>query len=127
MRAFLQLAEMRNRFDFHALFGDVLELSHDSGLEVAPHPFVRVEFRRVSWQEMKGELSVEGFHKITNHLRLVSGMTIDNQEDLPLCSMDKPLDKLDEVTCTHRAFNDHESKHALRADRRDHIKPEIRS
>ena len=89
IRLFLQTAEMGDGLHLHALFGQVLDFSHDSGFEIAPNPFVRIEFGRVARQQVKGDLPVERFHEGFHFLGLVRGVSVDDQKDLALGAMNQ--------------------------------------
>jgi hypothetical protein len=124
---FLHAPKVGNSLLFHALFCEMLEFSHDSGLEISPYPFVRIELRRVAGKQVKRKLTFKGFHKTPNLLCLVSGVAIDNEENSLLGSVDKTLDELNELVGPDRALHHHESEHALRADCRDHVESESSS
>ena len=121
---FLHAPKVGNSLPFHALFCEMLEFSHDSGLEISPYPFVRIELRRVARKQVKRKLSLKGFHKTSNLLCLVSGVTVDNEENSLLGSVDKTLDELDELVSPDCAVHHHESEHAFWADCRDHVESE---
>ena len=108
IRLFLQAAELGDRLHFHALFGQVLEFSHDSGFEIAPDPFVRIEFGRVAGQQVKRDLPVKGFHETSDPLRSVRGMPVDDQEDFALGAVNQALDELNELVGPNRSLHHHE-------------------
>lgn len=124
---FLHAPKVENSLPFHALFREMLEFSHDSRLEISPYPFVRIEFRRVAGEQVKRKLSVKGFHKTSNFLCLVTGVTVDDEENSLLGSVDKTLDELDELLSPDCALYHHESEHTFWADCRDHIESESSS
>ena len=103
IRLFLQTAEMGDGLHLHALFGQVLEFSHDSGFEIAPNPFVRIEFGRVAGQQVERDLPVERFHEAFHFLGLVRGVSVDDQEDPALGAMDQALDELNELVGANRS------------------------
>ena len=52
---------------------------HAGPLHVAPDEFVRVQFRGITWQEMKGEKPFRRGHIGFHERRLVGGQTIDHE------------------------------------------------
>lgn len=124
---FLQTAEVRDRLHLHALLGQVLEFSHDSGFEVSPDPFIRIEFGRVAGQQVKRDLPVEGFHETSDLLRLVRGVPVDDQEYPPLGAVSQALDEFNELVRANRALHHHEPKLASGTDRRDHVEAKPRT
>jgi hypothetical protein len=81
MRLFLQSAQMGDCLHLHGLFGQMLEFAHDSGFEIAPDPFVRIELGRVTRQQMKRNLPVKRFNESSYLLSLVRGVPVNDQED----------------------------------------------
>jgi len=124
MRLFLQSAQMGDCLHLHGLFGQMLEFAHDSGFEIAPDPFVRIELGRVTRQQMKRNLPVKRFNESSYLLSLVRGVPVNDQEDPALGSMNQAFDELDELVGTNCSLHYHEPESARRADRRDHVESE---
>ncbi len=90
----------------------------NSGFQVRPREFVRIEFRCV-WRKE------EQFHcigilpdKFSYHLCLVSRVSIDDEKYLAIHSGDQTIEKFTEYAGVHTAFHSHEVKAALCIDRR---------
>ena len=91
---------------------------------MSPNRFIGVQMRRVRRQVEEFELTVQALDVALDHLCLVDRMTIDDQKHRLLGIDHQALEELDKHLRADRAFMQHETKLALRADRRDHVQRE---
>lgn len=124
---FLQTTEVRDRLHPRGLRGRMLEFSHDSGSEISPDPFIRIEFGRVVGQQVKRYLPDGRFHETSDLLRLVRWVPVDDQENPPLGAVSQAFDEFNELVRANRALHHHEPKQAVWTDRRDHVEAKPRT
>lgn len=122
--ALLQASEVGDCPCPHTILILMANLSHDSGLQIPPHPFVRIELRRVAGKKVKRDLAAESLEECFNLLRLVGGMSVDNEEDPSFGSVDEAFDEINELVGANGPLHYHKPEHALRADRRNHVESE---
>ena len=78
---------------------------------------VRVEFRRVWLEEVQLDFRGPGLDKVSDFFGLVAQMPIDDQKELALGVLEHALEKVDELSGIHPAFDSHEAEFAAATDR----------
>ena len=73
--------KMRRGEVSQCLFGKDNLSSEGLVFQVVPYQFIRIQLGRVRWQIVEFKVSVLFFNKALHGLGLVSGMTVDNEEN----------------------------------------------
>ena len=76
-----QPVQMRKGEVSQCLFGKDNLSSEGLVFQVVPYQFIRIQLGRVRWQIVEFKVSVLFFNKALDGLGLVSGVTVDNEEN----------------------------------------------
>jgi hypothetical protein len=117
----LNAAQCRQQRAFEPIAFGMRQAPMNTTLQFTVEIFVRIELRGVGREVEELDLVAVTGHPRTDLARVVHPQIVHNQKHLALGVLDQPLHEPDQQIGIHATVVDHESHHALVADRRDDL------
>ena len=114
-------------FRFHVGEAKHSASSEMMGFNLAPYPFIRIQFRAIRWQKIQTQPSLKTLNFCRHLFRFMHGMAIQDQEYRPPASYHQAFQKAANHTGIESARFDHKTYLPPPIHRADQIQPMPRS